>query len=317
MTRLRLVCTTILIASAIAAAPFTLSAQRADAPEVLFRLDDIGMNHSVNLALEQVAKTGMPFSATVLFVCPWYQEAVEILRKNPQITVGVHLALNSEWRNYRWGPVLGKGGVPSLVDSVGYFLPSTRAFLASKYDLAEVERELSAQVERALASGLKITFIDAHMGMAWATPELREVLERVAKKYGLGISTYFGESYYTIWGVAPSAKKSTLLEHLAKAPRDSVNLIEVHVAERTPEMEAIFDMNAPAQNAPDAGVVAHRNAELQTMLSPELAELIRSGRIRLVTYQQLVSRAGLAAMHRPVAAARSTNSPARETAAAR
>jgi hypothetical protein len=32
----------------------------------------------------------------------------------------------------------------------------------------------------------------------------------------------------------------------------------VHVAERTPEMEVIFDMNAPAQNAPDAGVAGMR-----------------------------------------------------------
>ena len=241
----------------------------------------------------------MPFSVSLLFVCPWYQEAVDILKKYPNVTVGVHLALNSEWRGYRWGPVLGKGGVPSLVDSVGYFLPSTNAFLASKYDLGEVERELSAQVERALKSGLKITYVDAHMGMAWATPQLREVMERVAKKYGLGISTYFGESYYTIWGVAPASKKSELLAHLATAPRDSVNLIEVHVAERTPEMEAIYDMNAPAQNTADAGVVAHRNAELQTVLSPELAELVRSGKIRLVTYQTLVARTGLAGMHRP------------------
>ena len=298
MKRLGRIVTTLIVATAVVA-PRLLDAQRADAPEVLFRLDDIGMNHSVNLALEQVAKTGMPISATVLFVCPWYQEAVEILKRNPQITVGVHLALNSEWRDYRWGPVLGMGGVPSLVDSVGYFLPSTRAFLASKYDLREVERELSAQVERAMRSGLKISFIDAHMGMAWATPQLREVTERVAKKYGLGISTYFGESYFTLWGEPVAAKKSALLEHLAKAPRDTVNLIEVHVAERTPEMEAIFDMNASAQNAPDAGVVAHRNAELHTMLSPELAELVRSGKIRLVTYQQLVSRAGLAGMKRP------------------
>jgi len=300
MTRIYRSFATILLLAALTA-PQMLRAQQPKAPEVLFRLDDIGMNHSVNLALEQVAKTGMPFSATVLFVCPWYQEAVEILKKYPQVTVGVHLALNSEWRNYRWGPVLGKGGVPSLVDSVGYFLPSTRAFLASKYDLGEVERELSAQVERALKSGLKITFIDAHMGMAWATPQLREVMERVAKKYGLGISTYFGESYYTIWGVAPAAKKSTLLEHLAKASPDTVSLIEVHVAERTPEMEAIYDMNAEAQNAPDAGVVAHRNAELHTMLSPELAELVRTGKIRLVTYRTMVDRIGLAGMKRPAA----------------
>ena len=281
--------------------PLSLVAQAAaPAPEVLLRLDDIGMNHSVNMAVEKVAATGMPFSVSVLFVCPWYQEAVDILKKNPQITVGVHLALNSEWRNYRWGPVLGKGGVPSLVDSVGYFLPSTDAFLAHKYDLGEVERELSAQVERALASGLKISYVDAHMGMAWSTPQLRDVLERVAKKYNLGISTYFGERYNTLWGVAVASKKTELMTLLANARRDQLNLIEVHVAERTPEMEVIIDQNAAEQNAPGAGVVAHRKAELETMLSPELRDQVKSGKIKLVTYGQVIERAGgPSAMRRP------------------
>lgn len=271
----------------------------AGVPEVLLRLDDVGMNHSVNLAIARVAATGTPFSVSVLFACPWYQEAVEILKQHPQVAVGVHLALNSEWRGYRWGPVLGKGGVPSLVDSVGYLRPSSDAFLASRYDLGEVERELSAQVERGLASGLPIAYVDAHMGTAWATPQLREVVERVARKYGLGISTYFGESYHTLWGVPVADKKSALLGGIATPPGDSVNLIEVHVAERTPEMDVIVDMNAPTQNAPGAGVVDHRSAELAAVTSPELAALVRSGRIRLVTYQQLRDRVGLAGMRRP------------------
>jgi predicted glycoside hydrolase/deacetylase ChbG (UPF0249 family) len=290
MTRIHRILMTSLVLAAVAAPPRMLDAQRSGAPEVLFRLDDVGMNHSVNLAIEKVAATGMPFSVSVLFACPWYQEAVEILKKNPQVAVGVHLALNSEWRNYRWGPVLGKGGVPSLVDSVGYFLPSVEGFLASGYKLDDVERELSAQVERALASGLNISYVDTHMGTAVATPALRALTERVAKKYGLAISTYFGESYFTDWGTPVASKKTELLGHLAQAKRDSVNLIVMHVAERTPEMEVIYDMNAPAQNAPEAGVVAHRKAELETMLSPELAELVRTGRIRLVNYQQLVAR---------------------------
>jgi predicted glycoside hydrolase/deacetylase ChbG (UPF0249 family) len=294
MTRLHRHVAPLLVAAALACAPRASipAPQRAAPAEVLLRLDDVGMNHSVNLAIARVAATGMPFSVSVLFACPWYQEAVEILRQHPQVAVGVHLALNSEWRGYRWGPVLGKGGVPSLVDSAGYFLPSSDGFLASSYDLGEVERELSAQVERALASGLRISYVDAHMGTALATPQLREVTERVARKYGLAISTYLGESYFSLWGVPVRSKESALLARLANRARDSVNLIEVHVAERTPEMEVIHDMNAPEQNAPGAGVADHRAAELRTMLSPELAELVRSGRIRLITYRQLVARAG-------------------------
>src|SRR5436305_13702518 len=102
MTRIHRILTALLAVTAIAAPSALHAQQRADVPEVLFRLDDIGMNHSVNLAVEQVAKTGMPFSVSLLFVCPWYQEAVEVLKKYPQVTVGVHVALKPEGRNYAW-----------------------------------------------------------------------------------------------------------------------------------------------------------------------------------------------------------------------
>ena len=283
---------TLILCLATLAPPARAAAQTGGPPEVLLRLDDVGMNHSVNTAIERVAKTGMPFSVSVMFACPWYQEAVEILKQYPNVTVGVHLALNSEWRNYRWGPVLGKAGAPSLVDTNGYFHPSVPAFLQSKYDLAEVERELSAQMDRAMKSGLKIAFADPHMGTGMATPQLREVFERVARKYGVGISGWFGENYISIWGTPVAAKKQTVLGLATTAKSGQPNLVEVHVAERTPEMEVIVDMNAPEQNAPGAGVVDHRKAELEAMLSPELAELVKTGKIRLINYQQLIARAG-------------------------
>ena len=78
-----------------------------------------------------------------------------------------------------------------------------------------------------------------------------------------------------------------------------MNLIEVHVAERTPEMEVIFDMNAPAQNAPTRASSRTGRPSCKTMLSPELAELVRSGKIKLVTYQQLIARNGLTSMQQP------------------
>ena len=92
----------------LAMVTLSAKAQSSDKlPQLLIRLDDIGMNHSVNMAAQKVAETGMPFSVSLQFACPWYQEAVEILKKYPQVSVGVHLTLTSEWKNYRWGPVLG------------------------------------------------------------------------------------------------------------------------------------------------------------------------------------------------------------------
>lgn len=284
----------LILGTLLTSAPRLGAQAPAAVPEILLRLDDVGMNHSVNTAIARVAATGMPFSVSVMFACPWYEEAVAILAKNPQVTVGVHLTLNSEWRNYRWGPVLGKAGVPSLVDSLGYFLPSRAEFLARKVDMGEVERELSAQMDRAMASGLRIAYVDAHMGTAQSTPQLREVFERVAKKYGMGISLYFGESYYTMWGVPVASKKSDFLAYVAKAPAGRTSLVEIHVAERTPEMEALFDRNAPEQNSTDGSplVAMHRQAELDMVLTPEFAEMVRSGKIKLINYRQLIDRAG-------------------------
>jgi chitin disaccharide deacetylase len=279
---------------AAVATPTGLAAQAAGPPEVLLRLDDVGMNHSVNTAIERVAKTGMPFSVSVMFACPWYQEAVEMLKKYPNVNVGVHLVLNSEWRNYRWGPVLGKTAVPSLVDSVGYFLPSTRAFLDSKYDLGEVERELDAQMQRAATSGLKISYVDFHMGTAGATPQLRAVVERLAEKYRVGISRSYGEVSNTIFSAPVERKTSELVAGLGRAERGRTNLWVIHVAERTPEMEVLFDRNNAAQNS-GAGVplvAQHRQGELDAVLSRELSDLVKSNRVKLVTYGDLNARGG-------------------------
>ncbi len=63
--------------------------------QLLIRCDDVGMSHTVNAAVRELIETGVPFSTSVMIACPWYLEAVEILRANPEIGVGIHLTLNS------------------------------------------------------------------------------------------------------------------------------------------------------------------------------------------------------------------------------
>src|ERR1043166_5562495 len=79
---------------------------------ILIRCDDIGMCHSVNTAAKQVLETGIPVSMSVMVPCPWFTEAVELLKKYPNVSIGIHLTLNSEWKQYRWGPVSGAQTVP-------------------------------------------------------------------------------------------------------------------------------------------------------------------------------------------------------------
>jgi hypothetical protein len=274
----------------------TLNAQQ----QVLLRLDDNGMNHAVTTAIKRVAATGIPFSTSVMFACPWYQEAVEVLKQYPNVSVGVHLTLNSEWKYYRWGPVLGRTAVPSLVDGNGYFLPSSKEFLDSQYKLDEVKKELAAQIERAMHSGLKIDYVDYHMTTAVSTPELRAVVEELARQYHLGISRYFGENYQTMFDVPYDAKQQEFFKRLGSLQQDKVNLVVMHVAEATPEMNALIDMNNKDQHSADKPLVAmHRSAELSVLLSPEFQQKVKSGTIKLITYKDLVQQKGLDAMKAP------------------
>lgn len=277
--------------------PVLSQSNNVNLPAVLLRVDDIGMNHSVNVAIEKLAASGIPFSTSVMFACPWYQEAVEILREYPAVSVGVHLTLNAEWKHYRWGPILGQSAVPSLVDSLGYFHPSVTSFLKSNYNLDEVEKELSAQIERALRSGVKIDYVDYHMGTAVSTPELRAIVEKLAKKYNLGISNYFDENYKSMWGVSVETKKEELFNHLNNLNRDKINLIEFHVAIMDPEMNALVDLNSDLMNSAEGKPMAgeHRQTELGILLSPEFVSLINKN-FRLVTYADVIRESGLEIM---------------------
>ena len=111
---------------------------------ILIRCDDWGMCHAVNIAAKQVLEKGFPVSASIMFACPWYQEAVEIVKQYPNVSAGIHLTLHAEWKNYRWGPVTGIKTVPSLVDSLGYFFPSRAKLFGNNPKLSEIETELRA-----------------------------------------------------------------------------------------------------------------------------------------------------------------------------
>ena len=291
--RLPAVVAAMAIACAVSLPPVAVA---VEAPRQLaVRCDDVGMCHSVNLAVRKLIASGIPFSASVMFACPWYLEAVEILAQHPEISVGVHLTLNSEWEHYKWGPVRGRSLVPSLVDANGHFLPSEEAFAARAPNLQEVEAELRAQIERALASGLRIDYLDAHMQTAYSTRELRALVEKLARDYGLGISTYFGERSASLWDVAPERKLATLLRFVRESG-PGLTLLVAHLGLDNEEMTALVDTNY-LQDPFRVG--RHRQAELDALTSPAFRAAVAAAGLEFLTYRQVIERRGLKAMTAP------------------
>jgi predicted glycoside hydrolase/deacetylase ChbG (UPF0249 family) len=263
---------------------------------LIIRSDDAGMSHSVNMALQRLMDTGLPLSVSVMFACPWYQETVDILKRHPGVAVGIHLTLNSEWKHYRWGPVLGREAVPTLVDADGYFFQSSEALYQNHPDLREIEKELRAQIDRALRSGVKIDYVDYHMDTAVRYPEFRELTERLAREYDLGMSGYFGETMDSPQYSAPPRKKVDSLAVLIGRLQPGVNVVVTHVGIDDAELGALEDMNTD-QPLPDMS--KNRQGELDALTSNRFTGALKARNVRLMTYRELIGKQGLKAMRRP------------------
>ena len=130
---------------------------------VIIHTDDIGMCHASVQAFKDLWAFGTITSGATMVPCPWFPAVAQMCRENPAIDMGVHATLNAEWETYRWGPVSTSESGSGLMDGTGYFHQWHQAV----YDNArpeEVEKEVNAQVERALGAGIDVTHVDSHMG---------------------------------------------------------------------------------------------------------------------------------------------------------
>jgi hypothetical protein len=155
-----------------------------DAKLLILHADDIGVAHSENAASFDALDKGAVNSGSIMMPTPWVTEVAEYAKRNPNADLGLHLTLTSEWKTYRWGGLAPRDQVPSLYDADGTF-PSSTDVVATRAKVAEVERELRAQIDRAYAIGLKPTHVDSHMGALFDTPELFGIYAKVARSYKL------------------------------------------------------------------------------------------------------------------------------------
>lgn len=157
----------------------------ADTRAIIINADDFGMCHAANTAISELLKAGHVDSATVMMPCAWAPEAVAFAAAHPDLDVGVHLVLTSEWTRYRWRPLTGTAS--SLVDRDGFF-PADVAAVERQAAEREVAAELAAQLQAALDAGLDVSHLDNHMGSVYGLATGRDFLAPVlalAARHGL------------------------------------------------------------------------------------------------------------------------------------
>src|SRR5713101_1047778 len=153
---------------------------------LIVHADDVGMTHAVNAATIKALESGGVNSASIMVPCPWFPEIADYAKAHPDADFGLHLTLTSERVYYRWGPVAPRDRVASLVDENGYLYHDWEH--NELVNAKEVEVELRAQIERALALGVRPTHLDSHQyRLIMSGKELFDVMLRVAHEYKLSV----------------------------------------------------------------------------------------------------------------------------------
>jgi predicted glycoside hydrolase/deacetylase ChbG (UPF0249 family) len=175
-----------LLTAAIVACSFVsqTTLRRGDPRFVIIHSDDAGMCPSVNRATIDAMERSSVSSCSILVPCPAFAEFATYARNHPEKDFGVHLDLNCELQSQPWGPVSPVVTVPSLVDSQGHFWRYPRDTVRNA-KINEVERELRAQIDKAIATGIRVSHLNHHMFILYRRPDFLRLYIRLGLEYGL------------------------------------------------------------------------------------------------------------------------------------
>lgn len=245
---------------------------------LIVRADDIGFCHAANVACIDAYRNGIVRSVEVMTPCPWFLEAAEMLRENPRLDVGVHLTLNCEWRHYKWGPLTD---AKTLVDENNDFFPRSEQLYNRNVDLAEVERELRAQIEMGLKHIPQISHLSFHMGTSVGKPEFRDIVEKLSAEYGLPMHPENVTGNFGFWALAAQEKEDFLANKL-KTLTPGTWMFVCHPALNTAETRAIHGVDTEY----DANIhmARHRGIVTELMKSKRIKRLLKKKQIRLISY---------------------------------
>ena len=273
---------------------------------LFIRGDDFGYTHSSNVALRQAAAAQIMRSASLMPVGPWFAEAAEIARSHSPLSVGLHLTITSEWYPLRWGPRLDAAQVPTLVSPDGYFfknfwkdaivseldrMPSAQRTILGRLvtdktpSVPEVEAELRAQITLARRVGLRIDYLDCHMGAA-CLPALRGTIIKLAAELCVPIPEHDWMGHREV-GFPISEDSVTTIERfrtLLEPLQPGLYRVVLHPAEDSDELRAVdmFEGIAEARK---------RQAALDALTSARIKAVIEARNIELLSVSDLWDKA--------------------------
>jgi chitin disaccharide deacetylase len=283
---------------------------------LIVNADDFGLTGGVNRGIVEAHSAGIVTSTTLMANSAAFDDAVQLARSNPKLSVGCHLVLVDG------SPLLGRDKVPSLMDprNPGCFYQNISSFaqraLTGRFDANEIEAEATAQIRKLQSAGIQVSHVDTHKHTHMFPQVLRPLLA-AAKACGVpAVRNPFGWMAFSrianrpqLWQRYTQVKLLNLLAgKFRRAVADagmlttdgSVGVVAtgslddrlIHfILETLPDGTWEFVTHPGYNDADLAGIHTRlresRDLERQILSSPSMRELLNRNRIQLIPYRAL------------------------------
>jgi chitin disaccharide deacetylase len=246
---------------------------------LIIRGDDAGLDVQANAAIERCARAGLMQNVSVMVPGPAFADAARRLRDLPQVAVGLHVTLNCEWATVGFGPTLPTDRVPQLVREDGRFYPEPGHLHERQVDVAQVVDEVGHQLALARQAGLRVVYLDEHMGVGWVR-DLRPALQDLSRRNHL----IYAE------GVTSHPIDSSIIRRLIEGeglPEPVVSSSPLPCRWITHPMDPVDVDHWRLESVPEEDIITARLDEAQLLTRPRLAFALESAGLVPVRYDQI------------------------------
>jgi predicted glycoside hydrolase/deacetylase ChbG (UPF0249 family) len=237
--------------------------------------DDVGLHAGMTEGAIRAHREGIVTACSIVANGAAFEHAVDSLREVPQLEVGVHLSLVDE------RPL-------TAIRTPRKYTTFVPLYAARVIRLKQIERELRAQIERVLASGLKVTHLNGHQHLH-LLPRIFGVVARLAEEYGIGYVRIVDD-----FGGVERARAMRALSALGRRARrpgltnDRTIGVAIagHLADPVPLFDHVDGVTELVTH-PGLGVTGypwgyHWERETMTLCEPRLREALQKRGIELI-----------------------------------
>ena len=247
---------------------------------LLMRADDMGNSYGRTLGIIKAHKDGIITSTSIMATSQFFEESVRLCKQNPKLAIGVHVTLFGT----RTRPALSPESIPSLVTPEGFFYEGS-AEVKHEFNVKEMEREITAQVDKVKAAGLRVVYLDWHRSVSQAAIE---IITRICDERKL----LFGQARN---GSGYGHARVPLMRETWPALKTPDGQRVLYAAPSFSKEDREFFFNALSALKPGKWIgVVHpgtgepqRASVVELLCSPRTKEIIKSKNIQLVSYNDL------------------------------